>query len=312
MTLDLCASTYDTSVLIYTGTSGNLTFVAGNDDNDAPAPGGCGACCQSKLTFAADGTSTYYITVEGWNVGSVGDFEMVVSCVPLTPAPDNDDCADAEALTFGNTVPGTTVGATTSAGDSPTCDPFGSIADVWYSVNITGGTSDLSVTTTIPGGSTADFANVAVYDDCAALNANSLGCSNETVGGETLLVTDLAVGTYYIRVWNDGNAVRLANPNLARTEGDFEVVADVTLSTIDFENGNAFTYYPNPVKNTLTFNAQNNIESIVVYNILGQEVVRTVPNNVNANVDMNSLADGSYFVKVSINGTTETVRIIKR
>ena len=303
VTINLCGSSYDTSVLIYTGTSGNLTFVAANDDNTAA----CGQCCQSLVTFPTDGTSTYYIAVEGYNAGNVGDFEMVISCVTATPPPANDECVAAEALTTGVSVSGTTVGATTSPGDAPTCDLFGSVADAWYSYEITGGVSDLSITTTITG--TSDQANVALYDDCAALQANSLGCSDAN-GGETLSVTGLSVGTYYIRVWSDGNAPE--PPVSGRVEGTFDIVVNASLSTGSFENEAAFNYYPNPVQNTVTLNAQNTIENVIMYNMLGQEVLRATPNAVNSELDMSNLQDGAYFVKVTIANVTKTIRVIKQ
>lgn len=73
-----------------------------------------------------------------------------------------------------------------------------------------------------------------------------------------------------------------------------------------------FTYYPNPVNNTLTLDAQKNIESVVAYNMLGQEVLRLSPNVANTEVDMSSLISGAYFVKVSIQGATKTVRVVKQ
>ena len=301
ITLDLCPSGYDTSVLIYTGTSGNLTLVGGNDDNNAA----CGQCCQSNVTFAADGTTTYYITVEGYNVGSTGDFDMTVSCVATTPPPANDDCAAAQMLTLTVPASGTTEGATPNAAEEqPTCDLFGSIADVWYTVDLTGGPNDLTINTTITG--TSDQANVAVYSACGGLAADSLGCVDGN-GGESLTVNGLADGTYYVRVWSDGNAAR----NSQRTEGTFDIVADATLSTTDFDNGLAFTYYPNPVNNNLSLNAQKDIQNVSVYNMLGQEVIRTAPDANNAEVNMSSLQSGAYFVKVTIENVTETVRIIK-
>jgi hypothetical protein len=303
VTINLCGSNYDTSVLVYTGTSGDLTFVAANDDNNAA----CGQCCQSLVTFPTDGTTTYYITVEGYNFGSTGDFHMLVSCVTATPAPDNDDCADAVALSPNVSVSGTTVGATTSPGDAPTCDSFGSIADVWYSVDITGGTSNLSISTTITG--TSDQANVAVYDDCAALAANSLGCSDGNAG-ETLDVLNLDNGTYYVRVWSDGNAA--PPPTQGRIEGTFDIVLNTTLSTEDVANAAAFTYYPNPVKNTLVLNAQNTIENVAVYNMLGQVVLNAAPKAIASDLDMSNLQAGTYFVKVTIANVTKTVRVIKQ
>lgn len=303
VTLDLCGSSYDTSVLIYTGTSGNLNFIAGNDDNEAA----CGQCCQSLVTFPTDGSSIYYIAVEGYDPGSRGDFEMVVTCTPATPAPGNDECANAEALTTGIPTSGTTVGATTSPGESPVCDEFGSIADVWYSYQVTGGTSNLSITTTITG--TSDQANIAVYNDCTALVANSLGCANGG-GGETLEVFNLAEnGTYYIRVWSDGNAPSRGE---ARTEGTFNIVVNATLSSVDIEDNTALNYYPNPVENSLTLNAHSSIKAINVYNMLGQKVLGFSPNDLESVIDMSNLQSGTYFVKVNIDNVIKTIRVIKQ
>lgn len=300
ITLNLCPSGYDSSVLVYTGTSGNLTLVAANDDG-GEANCGAGSGSRSFLTFQSDGTTTYYITIEGWNVGNTGAYDMTVTCVAQAPAPPNDLCANAEMLTLTVPTSGTTVGATGELGDdNPTCESgFATIVDVWYSVEITGGTSDLNINTTITG--TSDQANVAVYSDCTL--ATQLGCSDAN-GGENLTVPGLAAGTYIIRVWGDGVA--------ARTEGTFDIVADATLSTESFDNEAAFTYYPNPVKNTLTLNAQNNIENVTMFNMLGQEVLRATPNTINSDVDMSGLANGAYFVKVTIAGTTQTIRVIKQ
>jgi hypothetical protein len=56
ITLNLCNSSYDTSVLIYTGSSGNLTLVAGNDDDNTC---GAGLTTRSRVSFTSDGTTTY-------------------------------------------------------------------------------------------------------------------------------------------------------------------------------------------------------------------------------------------------------------
>lgn len=296
VTVSLCGSSYDTSILVYTGTSGNLTFVAGNDDF-------CGL--QSETTFAADGTQTYYITVTGFSAASTGDYTLSVTCAATTPPPANDECANAEELSIGVQVSGTTVGATQNGGEEqPTCDLFGAIADVWYSVTTTD-VGDLTITTAITG--TSDQANVAVYTACGGLQADQIACSDDN-GGETVVINDIAAGTYYIRVWSDGAAPRQAQ----LTEGTFDITADFALSNDEFENPTAFSYYPNPVKNTLTLNAQNTIEQVVVFNMLGQEVLRAKPNGLDTELNMSDLTSGAYFVRVVIGDSTKTIRVIKQ
>lgn len=70
ITVSLCNNTnYDSYLRVYDACGG--TEIAFNDDF-------CNA--QSSVTFTADGTTTYYILVEGFG-SNVGNFEMAVTCV---------------------------------------------------------------------------------------------------------------------------------------------------------------------------------------------------------------------------------------
>lgn len=310
ITVSLCNSSYDTAVRVYTDCS--LTVVSQvlfNDDSDTCELNSV----QSYGTFASDGTTTYYILVEGYG-GSDGDFELTLTCAENVPAPANDLCVNAEELTLNVSTSGTTAGATdnsTGGNDDTVCEGFTFKSDVWYTfvaVDV-----DVSIITTITGDS--DQANVAVYDtnnsvDCTQLDSDSIACESGN-GGETFNLTGLIVdNVYYIRVWSDGVAARSSE---SRIEGTFNIIVnDATLSTNEFENANAFTYFPNPVKNELTLKAQSNIQNVSIYNILGQEVLRTAPNAMQSDVNMNQLQSGAYFVKVTINDSTETIRVIKQ
>ena len=101
-------------------------------------------------------------------------------------------------------------------------------------------------------------------------------------------------------------------PVSGRVEGTFNVTANASLSTNEFDNPSAFTYYPNPVKNTLILNAQNNIENVKIFNMLGQEVMNAKPQTLNSDLNMSNLETGTYFVKVTIANVTKTVRVIKQ
>ena len=58
--------------------------------------------------------------------------------------------------------------------------------------------------------------------------------------------------------------------------------------------------------------AENTIESIQVYNLIGQEVLRDTPLTNARLLDISNLQTGAYFVKVSVDGVQETTRIIKQ
>ena len=92
---------------------------------------------------------------------------------------------------------------------------------------------------------------------------------------------------------------------------NFNVDSYATLGVSEVEDKVTFTYYPNPVNNNLTLSAQKEINNVSVYNMVGQEVFRNVPNAMTEVVDMSSLQAGAYFVKVTIGNATKTVKVIK-
>ncbi|MDX1350740.1 MAG: fibronectin type III domain-containing protein [Putridiphycobacter sp.] len=94
-----------------------------------------------------------------------------------------------------------------------------------------------------------------------------------------------------------------------------DVVVDdfATLSVEDnIHIENMLKYYPNPVNKTLTLKSKGSLESIAVYNLLGQQVLEVTPNMDNANIDFSNLDTGHYLVKVIVAGQTETIRIVKQ
>lgn len=244
--------------------------------------------------------------------GTFSSWVMVSYTTPATP-PANDDCVNAIALTPGgvyndNPVDGSLIGATDS-GFTNSCGGT-AVNDVWYTVVVPAG-GDITIETAadIATGTTGNDTAIEVYtsdSDCTG-TLTSIGCDDDgaATGAYSFLeLTSLTPGaTLYIRVWGFG-------------DDEFEPYSisafSATLSTGSFENEAAFTYYPNPVQNTLTLNAQNTIENVAMYNMLGQEVLRATPNAVNSELDMSSLQDGTYFVKVTIDNNTKTIRIIKK
>ena len=89
------------------------------------------------------------------------------------------------------------------------------------------------------------------------------------------------------------------------------IVIQEVLATGNFDN-NSFTAYPNPVKDMLNVSFTQNITTVAVYNLLGQEVLFM---NMNANkgqVDMSSLTSGTYLVKVNTENAVKTIKVIKQ
>jgi hypothetical protein len=62
--------------------------------------------------------------------------------------------------------------------------------------------------------------------------------------------------------------------------------------------------YPNPVKD-------NEITTVSINNLLGQEVFTRTANNNEISIDITGLAAGTYMVKVISNNEVRTIKIIK-
>lgn len=87
--------------------------------------------------------------------------------------------------------------------------------------------------------------------------------------------------------------------------------AGVDLKNSQFESTN-LRYYPNPVEDFLTVDYSETIEGIQMYNMLGQLVYERNTNTSTVLIDMSSMASGNYILKLSINGSSKNVKVIKK
>jgi len=235
----------------------------------------------------------------------------------FTTAPTNDDCSGAQVIVQEiETLNAAAATATNGTIDNSTatlaaeCGPNATAEeDVWYSF-------------------VAKTANVNIrfdlnFDGVAVLYSNACGdtpvvviCIDANVGTtssfEEINASSLTVGdTYYVRVFN----YYAKDHNNYVSNGNFTVKIwspDSPPLAVENVELNQFKFYPNPVTTKLNLKAQRTIENVSIYNMLGQEVLRLAPNKSTSEIDMSSLRTGAYFVRVTINGTTETKQIIKR
>jgi hypothetical protein len=90
---------------------------------------------------------------------------------------------------------------------------------------------------------------------------------------------------------------------------DFKVV-DGTLGVAS-NSFNNFNYFVN-ANNQLNLSANTAMESLVVYNVLGQQVVSQKLANTNEIVNISALNAGLYIATVSIDGITKSFKIVKK
>ncbi|SHG70358.1 T9SS type A sorting domain-containing protein [Winogradskyella jejuensis] len=92
------------------------------------------------------------------------------------------------------------------------------------------------------------------------------------------------------------------------TPNEINVVKNSTLSIeSDFLN-NTLSIYPNPTTDNITISSSTSINSISVFNLLGQQVINTSQTE---KIDISHLESGIYLVKLKTESGEQTKRIIK-
>ncbi len=85
-----------------------------------------------------------------------------------------------------------------------------------------------------------------------------------------------------------------------------------TLSAIEQIGSNQeVTFYPNPTNDAVYFNLKDKIESITLYNLLGQEVLSKFTNTKEFSIDISQLSSGTYTAKLNSNGKSQSLKLIK-
>ena len=95
------------------------------------------------------------------------------------------------------------------------------------------------------------------------------------------------------------------------TVWSFTTEADPALS-VDDESLNLFSVYPNPIKDNVKINTSLTIDSVEIHNQLGQRVMDIKGNTLIDNtIDISSLNTGVYFLSISAEGKSQSIKIIK-
>lgn len=123
--------------------------------------------------------------------------------------------------------------------------------------------------------------------------------------GET--ITGLAVSTTYF--WSI-DVVNCFGSTPGTTVWSFttDSVLGVTDNTLE-----TFSVYPNPTSNVLNIKSSQDVDSVIVFNLLGQNVASFTNNEItNSSIDLSELSKGLYLVKITSGDKTQTLRVTKK
>ena len=109
-------------------------------------------------------------------------------------------------------------------------------------------------------------------------------------------------------------AIWLANKSAIEAHiasGNIDKIA-MTLGVKGFDSLEKFGFnFANPIKDRLKISATKEINELCVYNLLGEEVIRESIKSLNSSVDVSNLKTGVYIMKVSIDNSEGTYKIVK-
>lgn len=148
---------------------------------------------------------------------------------------------------------------------------------------------------------------------------NSTGIDGQQVTGNISIPATAATGLTNMRVlklfssYSDNGCANENGSNFGYGQGeDYLINISEFVAGVEGFTASNFKFYPNPVTDVLTMKYTNNIDSIEVFNLLGQKVLDKSVNGNEAQVDMGLLNAGTYMVKVNADGVAKTVKVIKQ
>ncbi len=148
---------------------------------------------------------------------------------------------------------------------------------------------------------------------------NSNNAVSHTAAGTTPLTTNATTWSFdwTAPVAGTGNVTFYGAFNSADGTGSvgdkiytktLAVTEDVSTGLADNLNQTSFSIFPNPAKNRITFKSENDIESVVVYDVNGK--MMNLNNDFENGLNIEALSSGIYIVHVNANNTISTQKLI--
>ncbi len=130
--------------------------------------------------------------------------------------------------------------------------------------------------------------------------------------GVTIDTPDGMMGTAIAVSPNGNYVVGWVNGPPPFAEGWIVNLDDMIILGVPSISQNTVSFYPNPVNDILNLNSKENIDTIAVYSITGQQISNITLSNNQSEVNLAGLASGVYLVKVFSNGNVETLKVVKQ
>ena len=183
-----------------------------------------------------------------------------------------------------------------------------------------GMTADISAGTGGPADSNGDDqiyitdASDAIVDFFGVAGEDGSGTDHEFEDGraERKASVTQGVSTWDATEWNidnDGGA----GDGALNVDGGYDPGVWIGSETAGLEDQDlvALNMYPNPANDVLNISVQNTINTVEIFNVLGQKVISMQVENTSAEINVSNLNAGIYLIKYEINNSTSTKKFVK-
>lgn len=175
------------------------------------------------------------------------------------------------------------------------------------------GTATMTVTVNTSATPTGDAVQTV-----SVVNPNDATLANLVVTPSTVTwyptLADAQSGTNALpnsTVLTTGATYYAVNVTGACSSEPFGVTVTVTLGNDQFD-AVSFAYWPNPTSSILNISYSKEITQLSVTNLLGQQVMSKNTNSPEVQIDLSGLAEATYFIKVTADGTEKTIKVVKK
>ncbi|MXN91398.1 T9SS type A sorting domain-containing protein [Flavobacterium sp. Sd200] len=188
-----------------------------------------------------------------------------------------------------------------------------------------GGTYNLSVTMnanhgTFNGSYEAyiDYNNNGIFENAELVMSGTSVHSEAVVHTQDIIIPADAVQNTMLAMRVAGAINQITDANRSCTTpyyfGDIEdygVYISSTLSAEELLAKNQIILSPNPATNSFVLNSDVEIETVTLYNIMGQKVCYKQLNSAQSVIDVSQLSAGAYMVHATASGKTSVLKLIK-
>ncbi len=285
----------------------------------------------NKLVFifdlgtAGDGSANYTFLVD--DIRLIAPTGPVLTQMSL-PVTFDSTTVDYGLISFGGTA--STVVVDPTLASNKVAKVIKNAPETWAGTTVTGA-AELGFSPAIPFTATERRMNVRVWSPTAGipvrLKVEVAGQPTQSV--ETDALTTVANGWQIMEFNFNNQATGTAAFNAAFAYNKASIffnfgvagsgqtyyfddmrfgAAALGISSFDASN---IRMYPNPTSTVFTIEANEVIENVVLYNVLGQEVLAKTSNSNSITLDVANLQSGVYVVKTMIGGVAATSRLVK-